>query len=488
MASHAAHTNLYGMPRSAFAALSSMYADELAAKIKNLERDIDTALPPEQPFVVRLDGVAFSTFTKDLPRPFDRRLSNAMVATSVDLVEKFNAVCGYTQSDEISLVFPAAMGDLSPLFFDLSPPSRDASTTGDASMRGDSAMGRIALKAEDVNGQKDALKAGDSNGQSTTADVPVRPTSATGTNTDRKRKDPMDTDSPTSPSTCTFPPTSTTTPTSPTTTPTTTPTTRHPQKKQKTTTRDHRETQRTHIYAGRVQKLASVMAGYASARFNSHLRRFFGDAPVLESGSGDDLEAQPHDRAAPPLARAVLDKMTSGLAYFDGRVVPCTSNSELMEALFWRSNFDGFRNAIQQIARAEVMRVLGKSSRETQKRLESRGTRELLRILVEELKCDVFGEQGPAPIPKRFLYGTWVKKEQYEILGMVNPKTGVPVQGPVVRGRVRVGSFNWAEWPHEDRVKFTLAKYWPDWDGREPPRDSLEASEEVVNGSKRTAE
>lgn len=57
------------------------------------------------PFIVRLDGRAFHTFTKGLEKPHDPNLSAAMTETLVNLVREFNADVGYTQSDEITLVF-----------------------------------------------------------------------------------------------------------------------------------------------------------------------------------------------------------------------------------------------------------------------------------------------------------------------------------------------------------------------------------------------
>ena len=58
-----------------------------------------------QPLVVRLDGKSFHTFTKGLARPFDQRLSSLMVETTKALVDRFQAKVGYTQSDEITLVW-----------------------------------------------------------------------------------------------------------------------------------------------------------------------------------------------------------------------------------------------------------------------------------------------------------------------------------------------------------------------------------------------
>lgn len=58
-----------------------------------------------QPLVCRLDGKNFHTFTKGLKRPYDERLTNLMVAVTKSLVDAFGATVGYTQSDEITLVW-----------------------------------------------------------------------------------------------------------------------------------------------------------------------------------------------------------------------------------------------------------------------------------------------------------------------------------------------------------------------------------------------
>jgi tRNA(His) guanylyltransferase len=57
------------------------------------------------PICVRMDGRAFHTFTRGLNRPFDGGFANAMIETTKYLVSETNAKIGYTQSDEITLVF-----------------------------------------------------------------------------------------------------------------------------------------------------------------------------------------------------------------------------------------------------------------------------------------------------------------------------------------------------------------------------------------------
>lgn len=59
---------------------------------------------PTLPVIIRLDGNNFHTWTKGLDRPFDRRLTQLMTETTQFLVKETNAVVGYTQSDEITLI------------------------------------------------------------------------------------------------------------------------------------------------------------------------------------------------------------------------------------------------------------------------------------------------------------------------------------------------------------------------------------------------
>ena len=62
-------------------------------------------IPPYKPFIIRLDGRSFSNFTSGLRKPFDCNFTKAMVLTTMDLITEFYAVCGYTHSDEITIIF-----------------------------------------------------------------------------------------------------------------------------------------------------------------------------------------------------------------------------------------------------------------------------------------------------------------------------------------------------------------------------------------------
>lgn len=61
-------------------------------------------LLPGLPICVRLDGRAFHTVTKKCLKPFDPQLREVMNRVVEDLIEECDAVLGYTQSDEITLV------------------------------------------------------------------------------------------------------------------------------------------------------------------------------------------------------------------------------------------------------------------------------------------------------------------------------------------------------------------------------------------------
>lgn len=80
--------------------------DALGDRMKLYEGiESNRTLIPNLPIIARLDGRSFSSFTKGLNRPFDESFSNLMISTTVFLVEESRAKIGYTQSDEITLVF-----------------------------------------------------------------------------------------------------------------------------------------------------------------------------------------------------------------------------------------------------------------------------------------------------------------------------------------------------------------------------------------------
>jgi tRNA(His) 5'-end guanylyltransferase len=83
-------------------------ADDLGDRMKEYERvETSRRLDPTLPIYARVDGRSFSRFTRGMQRPFDPAMTAAMIETTRYLVETTHARIGYTQSDEISLVFLA---------------------------------------------------------------------------------------------------------------------------------------------------------------------------------------------------------------------------------------------------------------------------------------------------------------------------------------------------------------------------------------------
>lgn len=69
------------------------------------------------PVLVRLDGRAFHSFTRGLQKPYDYDLIKLMIDCTKFMCLETNAIIGYTQSDEISLLLYSTNFD-SQLFFD----------------------------------------------------------------------------------------------------------------------------------------------------------------------------------------------------------------------------------------------------------------------------------------------------------------------------------------------------------------------------------
>lgn len=86
-----------------------MNFDDLDKKMRVYEQSIDQSILPELYLVARLDGRSFSRLTKELcdfEAPFDVRFRDMMVNTVRALMDcGFRVVYGFTESDEISLLF-----------------------------------------------------------------------------------------------------------------------------------------------------------------------------------------------------------------------------------------------------------------------------------------------------------------------------------------------------------------------------------------------
>ena len=87
-----------------------MKFDDFDKKMRVYEQSLDQYILPDMYIVARLDGRSFTRLTKEICKfeaPFDIRFRDLMVDTVKTLMEDsgFNIVYGYTESDEISLLF-----------------------------------------------------------------------------------------------------------------------------------------------------------------------------------------------------------------------------------------------------------------------------------------------------------------------------------------------------------------------------------------------
>jgi len=227
-----------------------MKRDVLGDQVKKWEMDTPSVLPSNQWTIIRIDGHCFHTFTKPFARPQDSHLNQAMVETTKDLCKEFNAVTGYTQSDEITLLI-----------------------------------------------------------------VPI------------------------------------------------------PEKS------DEKGDGQSLMFGGRKQKLESLTAGFASARFNFHLSTW---ANEVEDGKKKNA-------------------MMSGRAYFDSRVLTVPTPENAADVFWWRYQYDCFKNGISSISHQTF----------TDAELFKKSTSEQIKMLggLESLQ-----EKYPAHL----LYGTFVKTQVFE--------------------------------------------------------------------------
>lgn len=84
---------------------NNMDKSNLGNRMKMYEKQSRQTLMRRNPVIVRLDGKAFSKFTKGMKKPFDAILMKTMQDTMKYLCENIQGcMLGYTQSDEITLL------------------------------------------------------------------------------------------------------------------------------------------------------------------------------------------------------------------------------------------------------------------------------------------------------------------------------------------------------------------------------------------------
>lgn len=91
-----------------------MTADDFEARMREWEYYHSLRLVPETWTVSRVDGRGFSRFTESrFEKPFDPRFRDMMVRTAQALLEELHGIYAYTESDEISVLYPPEWGAFS---------------------------------------------------------------------------------------------------------------------------------------------------------------------------------------------------------------------------------------------------------------------------------------------------------------------------------------------------------------------------------------
>ena len=120
-----------------------MKFNELDEKMRVFETRNDQFVLPENYIVARIDGRGFTRLTKEIEKfeaPFDTRFRDLMVETTQHLMNcGFKIIYGYTQSDEISLLF-----DFNENGFGRKHRKLNSVLAGEASAKFSVSLGRVA--------------------------------------------------------------------------------------------------------------------------------------------------------------------------------------------------------------------------------------------------------------------------------------------------------------------------------------------------------
>jgi tRNA(His) 5'-end guanylyltransferase len=80
-------------------------SDSLGDRMKIYEKANDSRLVPHVPFILRVDGKSFHSYTKGCEKPYDKALFRAMLQTTCDIRNQLHYIFAYGQSDEVSFLF-----------------------------------------------------------------------------------------------------------------------------------------------------------------------------------------------------------------------------------------------------------------------------------------------------------------------------------------------------------------------------------------------
>ena len=171
-------------------------------------------------------------------------------------------------------------------------------------------------------------------------------------------------------------------------------------------------------FNGRVQKVVSVTAGYASARFNKHMLAQTFD-PQSEAG--------------------LIARVEASEAHFDARLFSLPSAERVHAYMRWRALQDCRRNSISMLAQAHFPAA----------QLHGVDARGMVRLLREEKGVEWSAQ------PAFFRYGSYVKKEEFTKQAF-NPKT----QQQVLARRTRAVERAFELPDDAEACGFLLSRFW----------------------------
>jgi tRNA(His) 5'-end guanylyltransferase len=90
---------------------------DLSERHKEYEKSYDTSIIKRLPIIIRVDGRGFSKLTRNVPKPYCRKISAAMAYAMFESIKVIDSgAFGYTQSDECSFILWPNNRDADPWF------------------------------------------------------------------------------------------------------------------------------------------------------------------------------------------------------------------------------------------------------------------------------------------------------------------------------------------------------------------------------------
>ena len=83
-----------------------MKDSDMTIRFKDMEKEKRIYLDNFKTYIIRMDGKNFSTYLNGFVKPFDEIFRDTMNEVMIECCKEISgAICGFTNSDEISVVF-----------------------------------------------------------------------------------------------------------------------------------------------------------------------------------------------------------------------------------------------------------------------------------------------------------------------------------------------------------------------------------------------